>query len=171
MVSGIPRTLYTLYRTMGAPWCWSAWVWKEFPSPAFELWTFEPVASLYTDWAIPAACLNISVVIRYNNVCKSNSKTRDLAERPRVYGSYWTRCCKTYRLTCVWKQILPATNLFGVRGGAVGWGTALLTGRSRVWLPMVSLEFFSDVILPVALWPWGLLRPLTEMSTRNPSWG
>jgi hypothetical protein len=27
------------------------------------------------------------------------------------------------------------------RGGAVGWGTALQAGRSRVRLPMVSLEF------------------------------
>jgi hypothetical protein len=30
-------------------------------------------------------------------------------------------------------------------------GTALQTGRSRVRLPMESLEFFSDLILPVAL--------------------
>jgi hypothetical protein len=32
---------------------------------------------------------------------------------------------------------------------------ALETGRSRVRFPMVSLEFFIDIILPVALWPWG----------------
>jgi hypothetical protein len=37
-----------------------------------------------------------------------------------------------------------------------GWGTALQTGRSRVRFPMVSLEFFID-ILPAELWPWGRL--------------
>jgi len=34
---------------------------------------------------------------------------------------------------------------------------------------MVSLEFFFDIILPAAPWSWGWL--LTEMSTRNISWG
>jgi hypothetical protein len=47
--------------------------------------------------------------------------------------------------------------LRGVRGGAVGWGTALQAGRSRVVFPVDSLEVFSDVILPVALWSWGRL--------------
>jgi hypothetical protein len=32
----------------------------------------------------------------------------------------------------------------------------LQTGRSRNRFPMVS-EFFIDIILPVALWPWGRL--------------
>jgi len=40
----------------------------------------------------------------------------------------------------------------GARGGAVGWGTALQVGRSRVLFPMASLEFFIDIILPAALW-------------------
>jgi hypothetical protein len=45
----------------------------------------------------------------------------------------------------------------GARGGTVSWGTALQTGRWRFRFPMVSLEFFIDVIFSVALWPWGRL--------------
>ena len=32
---------------------------------------------------------------------------------------------------------------------------------------MVSLEFFIDIILPIALWPWCRLSLLTKMSTRE----
>jgi len=34
------------------------------------------------------------------------------------------------------------------------WGTALQAGRSWVRFPMVSLENFIDIILPVTVWPW-----------------
>ena len=45
----------------------------------------------------------------------------------------------------------------GARGGAVGLGIELQAQRSLVRFPMVSLEFFIDIILPDALWPWGWL--------------
>jgi hypothetical protein len=41
-------------------------------------------------------------------------------------------------------------------GDAVGRGTAQQAGRSRVRFPDGGpLIFFIDLILPVALWPWG----------------
>ena len=44
---------------------------------------------------------------------------------------------------------IPVFKMQGAHGGAVG--TALQAGRSRVRFPMVSLEFFNGIILPVAL--------------------
>ena len=41
---------------------------------------------------------------------------------------------------------------------------------ATIRFPMVSLEFFIDVILPARLWTWGT-QPLTEMNIRNISWG
>jgi hypothetical protein len=40
---------------------------------------------------------------------------------------------------------------------AVGLGTALHVVRSQARFPMVSLEFFIDIILPATLWSWGRL--------------
>jgi hypothetical protein len=40
---------------------------------------------------------------------------------------------------------------------ACTWISVHITGRSQVRFPMVSLDFFIDIILPVALWPWGRL--------------
>jgi type IV secretory pathway TrbF-like protein len=51
------------------------------------------------------------------------------------------------------RQILPYILQVGLRGGAVGCGTVLQSGRSWVRFPMVSLEFFINVILLTALWP------------------
>jgi hypothetical protein len=43
------------------------------------------------------------------------------------------------------------------RGSVVGWGTTLQVGRSRIRFPTRPLDFSIELILPVALWPWGRL--------------
>jgi hypothetical protein len=56
----------------------------------------------------------------------------------------------------------------------VGWGgggTALQAGRLRIRFEMLSLELLIDIILLGALCPWSSTQPVTEMSTRDDSWG
>ena len=48
------KTWYTLYRRPGAPQGRSGRVRKISSPPGFDSWTVQPVASSYTDWAIPA---------------------------------------------------------------------------------------------------------------------
>ena len=39
----------------------------------------------------------------------------------------------------------------------ISYTAVLQIGRPLVRFQMVSLEFFIDIILPIALWPWGRL--------------
>jgi hypothetical protein len=69
-----------------------------------------------------------------------------------------TLLCDILQLMCCdWYNYHWLFVRFGARGSAAGWGTALQARKSRVWFPMVSLEFFIDKILPAALWSWGWL--------------
>jgi len=86
----------------------------------------------------------------------------------------WHLCCltcmflNTYRIEWIW-IIITASIITGVRCGAVGWGTALQTERSRLDSRYI-LEFFRH-------YPFGRTmklrstQPRTQMSTRNISWG
>jgi hypothetical protein len=65
-------------------------------------------------------------------------------------------------VSLVWAEWGKYENFYS-GSGAVDWSTALQAGRLRVRLPMVSLEFFIDIILPATLSPWGY-------STSNRNW-
>jgi hypothetical protein len=54
----------------------------------------------------------------------------------------------------------------GARGSVVGWGAMLQAGRSRVQVPMRSLDFFFNWLNPPSrTTALGSTQPLTEMST------
>jgi len=101
-----------------------------FGSQWSEAWHYEISYSLYMYLAWWFGILNPLVA-------ETSVVAESAAGAPRWFDSVIT-CC-------------------GAHDSAVGWGTALQVGRSRVWFPMVSLEFFIDVTLPAALWPWGWL--------------
>jgi hypothetical protein len=50
----LAKTRYPLYRRLGGPQGRSGQVLKISPSPGFDPRTVQPVASRYTDYAIPA---------------------------------------------------------------------------------------------------------------------
>ena len=79
-----------------------------------------------------------------------SQKQQEISAVVSVINFVYAACCCTaaYQEVCTrmrWGS--------GAHGAAVGSSTALQTGRSRVRLPIVSLEFFIDIILQVALWP------------------
>jgi hypothetical protein len=48
------KTQYPLYRRLGGPRGWSGWVQKISPSPGFDPWTDQSIASHYTNSTFPA---------------------------------------------------------------------------------------------------------------------
>jgi hypothetical protein len=66
-------TRYPSYRRLGGPQGWSGRVRKFSPPPGFDHRTVKPVASRYTDWAIPAHTTEGSVVQFKGPPCAPNN--------------------------------------------------------------------------------------------------
>jgi hypothetical protein len=54
-------------------------------------------------------------------------------------------------------RLIICNNIDACRSGAVGWDTALQAERPQIRFPMMSLEFFIDIILLAAQWTWSRL--------------
>jgi hypothetical protein len=71
------KTRYPLYRRLGGPQGRSGRVRKISPPPGFDPRTVQPVASRYTDWAIPAQTNEIKNK-QYNKILtQSNLKSQN----------------------------------------------------------------------------------------------
>jgi hypothetical protein len=84
---------------------------------------------------------------------------------------YWRIVVKLSAFIFLWVLCTQYITAKVARGGADSWGTALQAGRWRVPFPMVSLEFFIDIILPGSLRLWDRLSLLTGVSTTDTTWG
>jgi hypothetical protein len=69
-------------------------------------------------------------------------------------------------VTVLWTYVgqdnKPLNMSRGPRSSTVGWDTALQARRSQVRFPVLLLEFFIEINLPVALWLWGWLSLYQE---------
>jgi hypothetical protein len=62
-----------------------------------------------------------------------------------------------YLINCIGYTHKTHIYIYGARSSIVAWGTTLQAGRLRAGIPIKSLDFSNDPILPAALWPWGRL--------------
>ena len=65
---------------------------------------------------------------------------------------------------------VPTATFISILQNVLYGGVVFMTQRSGVRFPLVSLEFFSDIILPEATMALRSTQPPTEMITRFIAW-
>jgi hypothetical protein len=139
-------------------------MWWETYSPAGTLWAFVLAPSAFR---LITAFADVSVASRLIGCFIFSVHFSPTIQFFLAVLEFVREPVVILRLNEIWTTVLHSssksgiyyiTNRFwGARGGAVGWGTTLKTGRWRVRFPIMSLEFFIGIILSAALWPWGRL--------------
>ena len=161
LTSPLGKTRYLPYRRLGGPQGRSGRA-ENFAPPGFDPRTVLPLVQLLVVIIIlivmnnnptysllggtqeSAQVLHILLHLRRTSHCTSNAtSSMNAADLYTVSDSRWAQVLNDFHA------------VQRVRGGAVGSGTALQFGRSRFRFPLVSLEFFNDIILPAPLCPWG----------------
>jgi hypothetical protein len=152
--------------------------WKISTPPGFDPRTIQPVASRCTDWAIPhqfQCWHSVNYCNGWGGGGEGVNKISNFVLRGVTYFNFLSLFTTTRKFVLRSESSVPQNaiewhvplaspriiNVWYVYGARCwcrsGWGTALQTWRSRDRFSMVSLEFFTDIILPAALWPWGRL--------------
>jgi hypothetical protein len=132
---------------------------------AFNYFSITAVPALYHTLSSQSGCAGLLILhllwtaffsVWWNDVI-SQSTVAVVLISTGFCVKYWIESNYVWQNVCwlVWFIIVHYNS--GAHDGAVGWGTVLQTVRSWVRFPMIPLEFFIDIIPPVALWRWGWL--------------
>jgi hypothetical protein len=121
---------------------------------------------------------NVFSVFFWHKLCKKVLPENTVCSTENISPPRWATCYRSDLCNLCRERVPVFTppscpsvlQAIGAHSGAVGWGTALQTGTSRVWFPMVSgiFHWHNRFSRTMAL---GSTQPLTEMSTGNLSWG
>jgi hypothetical protein len=104
------------------------------------------ISSRSIQWPCLYKLVNITNISYYTECSK-----KSLLDRPKLMLNWAPRSCRTRKVDRFDPQSwLPCSSYDA-------WGTVLQVGSSGFRFPMLSLEFFIDIIVPAALWPLGCL--------------
>jgi hypothetical protein len=135
--------------------------------------------SFFTDSSSCEVCIALSRGAKFSKHLETTFKfyvPDDCNEAVPYRGPTTIRCHRTKTIREDLCTLILFTNhskcnvlqsLFRYSGtwrGVVTWGTALQARSSRVHFPMVSLEFFMNILLPAVLWPPRTFRNCTGVA-------
>jgi hypothetical protein len=106
----LKKTRYPLYRSLGGPKYLSEWLWKVSSPPGSDPQTVQPVASRYTDYAIPSLLNYESYFLHCATCCNVNTALvlcRELDLQRCHTCHYCVPCCvASYYLTVGLSKVL-----------------------------------------------------------------